>query len=247
MNWFKRNKSPQPELVTTNQFTVQVPKCTGTRYIISDVHGCLKTLVCLVEKLKLKPEDQLFLLGDYIDRGSDSRGVLDYLIDLQKHYSVFALKGNHEDDIESMEEANNEKLFANYLEAEPDSIVNSDFSVDVKYQHFIANLPYYIELENHFLVHAGFNFKRQQCFEDTDDMLWIRRWNYDAKKAKNKTIIHGHTVNNLTDIKRNIARNEKIIPLDNGCFFAGAVGHGNLLCLNLNTNELIIQENIENN
>ena len=42
------------------------------KYAISDIHGCLKSFQALLEKIDLKKEDELFLLGDYIDRGPDS-------------------------------------------------------------------------------------------------------------------------------------------------------------------------------
>ena len=60
------------------------------RYATTDVHGCLQTLRYLVEQeLQLTPDDELFLLGDYVNKGPDSRGVLDYLMHLQAAgYSV---------------------------------------------------------------------------------------------------------------------------------------------------------------
>ena len=55
-----------------------------SRWIIPDVHGCAKTLRSLIESfLKLTKEDDLYLLGDYIDRGLNSKEVLDYIMDLQ--------------------------------------------------------------------------------------------------------------------------------------------------------------------
>ena len=51
------------------------------RWIIPDIHGCAKTLKVLLENmLTVTKHDQLYFLGDYIDRGPDSKGVLDYLI-----------------------------------------------------------------------------------------------------------------------------------------------------------------------
>jgi serine/threonine protein phosphatase 1 len=47
------------------------------RYAIADIHGCCKTFHALIEKLQLKESDDLYLLGDYIDRGPDSKGVLE--------------------------------------------------------------------------------------------------------------------------------------------------------------------------
>src|SRR5512138_1630338 len=69
------------------------------KWVIPDLHGCIKTLQGLVEEI-IKPTryDELYFLGDYIDRGPHSRGVLDYIRRLQQdEFTVTALKGNHED------------------------------------------------------------------------------------------------------------------------------------------------------
>ena len=64
------------------------------RWIIPDVHGCTKTLKVLLENmLKVTKHDELYFLGDYIDRGPDGKGVIDYLMLLQKEeYSVHFIK-----------------------------------------------------------------------------------------------------------------------------------------------------------
>ena len=69
------------------------------RWIIPDIHGCAMTLKVLLENiLKVTKHDELYFLGDYIDRGPDGKGVIDYLMLLQKEeYNVHCLKGNHED------------------------------------------------------------------------------------------------------------------------------------------------------
>jgi serine/threonine protein phosphatase 1 len=55
------------------------------RLVIADIHGCAKTFKALVEKIGLTHEDTLYLLGDYIDRGPDNCGVIDYIIHLQSN------------------------------------------------------------------------------------------------------------------------------------------------------------------
>jgi len=67
-------------------------------YAISDIHGCYKTLQKLLNKLDgISTDNTYFFLGDYIDRGPDSKSVLDFLIDFrQQNNSAFILRGNHE-------------------------------------------------------------------------------------------------------------------------------------------------------
>lgn len=52
---------------------------------IGDIHGCSKTFKTLLHKgLKIKKHDEIFCLGDFIDRGPDSKGVIDLILELRK-------------------------------------------------------------------------------------------------------------------------------------------------------------------
>ncbi len=56
------------------------------RWVVPDIHGCLKTLKSLLEtRIELTRLDSIYFLGDYIDRGPDSKGVIDYIITLQNN------------------------------------------------------------------------------------------------------------------------------------------------------------------
>ena len=63
---------------------------------IGDVHGCSRALDALLLAVRLAPDDRLVMLGDYVDRGPDSRGVLDRVIAQHSTGRVVALRGNHE-------------------------------------------------------------------------------------------------------------------------------------------------------
>ncbi len=66
-------------------------------YVISDIHGCHKTLVALLDKITLSKSDFVYFLGDYINKGTQSKQVVDLLIDLKNQgYNITCLKGNHE-------------------------------------------------------------------------------------------------------------------------------------------------------
>ena len=77
--------------------SAKIEKGRGKRLVIPDIHGCSNTFKELIEKVAPTKDDQLFFLGDYIDRGVDSSGVLKYLNELsEKGYQVFPIRGNHE-------------------------------------------------------------------------------------------------------------------------------------------------------
>ena len=64
---------------------------------IGDIHGHAAALAALIRLVKLEPEDTLVTLGDYLDRGPDSKGVLNQLIELESRCKLVPLKGNHEE------------------------------------------------------------------------------------------------------------------------------------------------------
>src|SRR5437870_6195602 len=64
---------------------------------ISDIHGCSAALAALLQAIDPTPFDTLVFLGDYIDRGPDSRGVFEQVIALAQRCSVVPLLGNHEE------------------------------------------------------------------------------------------------------------------------------------------------------
>jgi len=64
---------------------------------IGDIHGCLDPLLDLWKAIEPTPEDHIIFLGDYVDRGPDSKGVIDFLISVQQTHNVTILSGNHEE------------------------------------------------------------------------------------------------------------------------------------------------------
>lgn len=66
-------------------------------WAIGDVHGCLIAMDTLLQALALEPDDELIFLGDLIDRGSDSKGVIDRILQLRQQRTVHVIQGNHEE------------------------------------------------------------------------------------------------------------------------------------------------------
>ena len=67
-------------------------------FAIGDIHGCSKTFAkLLTNKIQLTKEDNIYCIGDYIDRGDDSKGVIDLILKLRaEDYHIYTLRGNHE-------------------------------------------------------------------------------------------------------------------------------------------------------
>jgi serine/threonine protein phosphatase 1 len=120
-----------------------------------------------------------------------------------------------------------------------------------KHLNFIKSLPYFYELDNFYLVHAGFDFSKKNPFKIRDSMLYMREMKLDKDVIKEKFIVHGHQPTYMEKIISRIEKRKQILPLDNGVCYRkihriyDVSKLGNLCCLNLDTFELIIQENID--
>ena len=223
------------------------------RFAIGDIHGCYNTLKKLVEKkLNLKKEDQLFLLGDYIDKGPKSKETLDYIINLiKKGYHIYPLRGNHEETLLYTSENESKKILKWLMRKSTNLLLRG--KLRKKYQIFLKSLSYYYKLDEFYLVHANFNYKSDKPFKDKKSMLWKRKFDYNSKILKGKKLIHGHQPTEIDTIKKSVIKKKNIICLDNGVNynkkhkFYDYKKMGNLCALNLDTYELIIQKNIEKN
>ena len=226
-------------------------------YAISDIHGCYKTLRSLIQMLEQASVDNTYyFLGDYIDRGPDSKKVLYYLIDIKKNNNkIQIIRGNHEqmmlnvykhsrkDDYLLWHQNGCEPTLTNFNI--PLGILEIKSYLPSSYIDFIELLPYYIETENYLLVHGGFNFQSSDPFSDFESMLWIRNLDYNRTLSKGKTIIHGHTSEPAEMITSNIINKSRVIGIDSGCVYKKHTGLGKLSALNLETMELTSIENID--
>lgn len=199
------------------------------------------------EQVKPSIKDKIFLLGDYIDRGPGSKDVLDFIFELQKNGNrIYPIRGNHE---QFLLDANNDfSEYEHWVEYNGGNTTLSSFGakkvndIPHHYLNFMKSLPFYIELEDFYLVHAGFNFLSPAPFEDKMAMLYIRDYPVDRKMLGGRKIIHGHTPTQLERIKENLVdQGSPTINLDAGCVYQRYPGLGNLLALELNSWELYVQ------
>ncbi|MEW5844897.1 MAG: metallophosphoesterase family protein [Bacteroidota bacterium] len=217
-------------------------------FVIPDIHGCSKTLRYLLEvKLSISQADRLYFLGDYIDRGPDSAGVVEYLINLiDDGYSITGLKGNHEQMM--LECINGDYEMSLWL-------MNSGFATMHQYQSlttaieteygflpqrhldFFSSLKTYVIVDNRYiLVHGGINYELPNPFSDEYAMLWNRPSEVPDDFMPNYTIIHGHTPRALKRIVEEIKEpNRRLFDLDAGCVYKGLYipGTGYLTALQL--------------
>ena len=213
---------------------------------ISDIHGCYKTFRELVEeRLQLTESDTLYLLGDYIDRGPSSKAVIDYILQLQKNgYKVLCLRGNHEQML--LDATHNLSMLRMFRKHGGKQTMESYGCTvaELRYHRhfqFFQNLKYYIELEDYYLVHAGFNFRTSTPFLDTYAMLWVRDWYHQLDRTilDGKIIVHGHTPireNQILSMKAEMNQT-LFMNIDAGCFY-----HKKMCALDLTNQKLYFQD-----
>ena len=231
------------------------------QWVIADIHGCYETLIRLIEdQIRPGKSDQIYFLGDYIDRGPNSKAVLDYIIYLKElGYQISALKGNHEDvflrcyahESSSASHVGLFELKESWLyfggKATLKSFgVKNLIDVPDYYINFLSQLPNYQVLPQHILVHAGLNFTIDDPFSDQLSMYWIKDFKVVPHKINHRKVVHGHVPSTLTQIQKNIHK-ELSFSLDNGCVYHNHQGMGNLIALELNSMQLAVQKNVDLN
>jgi serine/threonine protein phosphatase 1 len=150
-------------------------------------------------------EDQIkfIFLGDYIDRGPDSRAVVEYLIELQSRMmtQVICLLGNHEDlALEALHGSLNEEqwLFNGGGATLRSYGITAAAEMPDEHIAWMRSLPY-----SRFFVHAGINPSRPLDAQDDRDLIWIREPFLSNNKDYGRLIVHGHTPVRAVEVRPN--------------------------------------------
>jgi len=170
-------------------------------FVIGDIHGCVEMLKRLMDKIDWRPDkDRLIFLGDYIDRGEDPKGVVDFILELLKLSPlVQCLMGNHEDifldflaggDINPLLLNGGATTLSSYQienKRESQSLIPPD------HMEFFDRIQPLIELENFYVVHAGFRPGVDVHRQSLKDQIWIREPFIYSEYDFGKRVIFGHT------------------------------------------------------
>lgn len=209
---------------------------------IGDIHGCLQSMNALLDKLTDYADYTFIFIGDYIDRGRDSKGVVDRLIAFQQEQDCVFIRGNHEQMLLNAHYKNDLDL---WLMNGGKSTLSSyggtykDFNVPEEHLEFYKNSKMYYDSENYFFVHAGLSPDKtiEECLqseEEINNFLWEREHLNVFETPWEKTIVFGHTPRSHP-IKKN-----KMRGIDTGCVYE-RLGYGKLTALVLPGEDYIQQ------
>ena len=209
-------------------------------YAIGDVHGradLLQSLLTVIDAdlARSAPRRAIHVfLGDYVDRGPDSRGVLDLLIARSRSHETVCLKGNHEVFLlEVLQDPTRLQEWRHYgglltlvsygitptmsptAEEQVELIDGLKRAIPPEHLAFVQQLPSSFTCGDFFFVHAGVKpgipLERQR----DEDMLWIREEFLACEEHFGKYVVHGHTPVSAPDIRSNR------INIDTGAYATG--------------------------
>ncbi len=222
------------------------PPDVGDRlvYAVGDIHGRLDLLKGLVQRvcadaISLRPDKQpmMIFLGDYIDRGSDSRGVLEHLRALQASvaFEVRLLKGNHEEELlRFLDDAAVGPIWAEFggretlqsygitaprrhaeAEAWESARAALNAAMPAAHRRLLEALEVSIAVGDYFFVHAGVRPGVALEAQSDHDLMWIREEFLYCDKPFGKVVVHGHTPLPEAELKANR------ISIDTGAYATG--------------------------
>lgn len=211
---------------------------------IGDIHGCPKSLDALLERIDPSPDDHLLFIGDYIDRGPDSKAVIDRLLDLREEVDCTFLRGNHE------------SMMLGYLDSGAFNLwrVNggistlqsyaeegeTEFDIPESHAEFVRNTKLYHETDDFFFVHAGLkaHLTIEKNLEEGDEkvFLWERGHLEASEYAWEKPVVCGHTP------RPEPINRDKLILIDTGCVYHMQPGMGQLTAVYLPEREFVSVE-----
>lgn len=128
-------------------------------FVIGDIHGGLKALKQVLEKVVVSTNDTLIFLGDYVDGWSESAQVLEFVINLSKQQHCIFIKGNHDVWCEDwLRTGNTDKTWLVHGGKETiESYVGINDTIKLLHLQFFEMMPYYyIDENNRLFIHAGF-------------------------------------------------------------------------------------------
>lgn len=209
---------------------------------IGDIHGCLKSMQAILDKLEPYYDRTFVFVGDYIDRGPASKQVVDYLIDFRQKVDCIFLRGNHEQMLLDAFKRNKQNLWMmNGGQATLQSYKKDGDTVTLPNEHdeFYEGTRMYYDTDKYFFVHAGISPGKSiaESLEDEEEVrefLWERSHLNAFDTPWEKTVVFGHTP------RSNPIKKKNMIGIDTGCVY-DRVGYGKLTAVKLPEEEFIQQ------
>ncbi len=214
---------------------------------IGDIHGCLRTTNSLLDKFVDYQDYTYLFIGDYIDRGNDSKGVVDRLIEFNNERKCVFIRGNHEQML--LRAVYDDKLDLWLMNGGKSTLSSyggtyKDFNIPEEHLEFYENTRMYYNSDEYFFVHAGLPPDKtiQECLDDDKEInnfLWEREHLNAFQTSWEKKVVFGHTP------RRHPNKKEKMRGIDTGCVY-DRLGYGKLTAMIIPGEEYVHQTCLDN-
>ena len=199
-----------------------VPPMPGRTIAIGDIHGCSAALDAVIAAIGPREDDTIVTLGDYIDRGPDSRGVLDRLIDLGRRCRLVPVLGNHDQmllDVRSGRHPIHWLLDIGGLATLKSYGPDLDLSrIPAEHFAFLESCPDFHETPTHIFVHANYDPDLPMAAQPVGMLRWESlRDMTPGPHGSGKTVIVGHS----SQKKGKILDLGHLVCIDTFCFGGG--------------------------
>jgi serine/threonine protein phosphatase 1 len=209
----------------------------GRILAIGDIHGCFDALLTLTAFVDIKDDDTIITLGDYVDRGPNTRAVIDWLLQMDDTHTLIPLRGNHE--VMMLSALENDAHLDSWLFNGGDTALDSYSPIegepgrltDIPDRHwrFLNDrLHAYYETETHFFVHAN-AYSDIPLDEQPDFMLYWDKFDDPPRHQSGKIMVCGHT----SQKSGKPIANENAVCLDSRVY-----GTGWLTCLDAESGQI---------
>jgi serine/threonine protein phosphatase 1 len=194
----------------------------GRLFAIGDIHGCSTALRTLIEAIDPRPEDTIVTLGDYIDWGPDSRGVIELLIDLSNRCNLVPLLGNHEEMLLAVLESGSELRY--WLKFGGEETLNSyqynggRDMIPEDHVRFIRGCRDFYETPTHIFVHANYDPRLPMDRIGSTKLRWEHLDPKDQQPHySGKMVVVGHT----PQVSREVLDLGFLVCIDTDCSRGG--------------------------
>ena len=187
---------------------------------IGDVHGCSQALRALIEAIAPSSEDTLVTLGDYVDRGPDSRDVVCQLLELRHRCQLVPLMGNHEIMMLSVLNGDLEShIWQRYGGAETLASYNGQLDeIDSEHHEFLAECRHFHESDTHIFMHANYVADLELTDQPDNILFWTHiSSTLPPRHRSGKTAIVGHT----PQLEGDVLDMGHLLCIDTCCFAGG--------------------------
>lgn len=213
---------------------------------IGDIHGCAQTLDALMQSLAPRSNEQLVFLGDYVDRGPDSCGVIDRLLKFEQTHNCTFLRGNHDAYLLQWCETG---VYQDWHLFGGDSTLESykgpDGIVEVPSSHvdFLRRTHFFLDTPRYLFVHGGLDpnktVEENLTASDLRAFMYCREHLQARTVVWEKCVVFGHT-----PMPEPIVT-PQMIGIDTGCVFGDMPGLGRLSAIRLPGNRIVSATNCD--